>query len=271
MTIKVYPHKTEIEKEPINEKEINVTEINFEFSSEIEDELTKEAYFTCNGTTYKEIIVNNKCDIPYEVIENQGQVEIGVVAYEIQNEEYVKRYNPSPVYVSILSGSYKENAENSQPITPSELEQFEQALNDGLRESENVDIDAIKQNGETIVTVTNRRGIEKVVYILDGQKGDKGDKGDTGERGLQGETGPQGPQGERGIQGEQGVKGDTGASGRDGYKQYSAGENITIENDTISATVPEIDLSNYYTKSQIDGMIGNINSVLATLTTVEEG
>ncbi len=252
MTIKVYPHKMEIEKEPINEKEINVTEVNFEFY-EIEDELTKEAYFTCNGKTYKEIIANNKCNIPYEVLEKQGQVEIGVVAYELQDEEYVKRYNPSPVYVSILSGSYKENAENTQPITPSEMEQYQQALNDGLNEIDIV-LDDLQEKVDS-------------GYF----KGDKGDKGDTGERGLQGETGPQGPQGERGIQGEQGVKGDTGASGRDGYKQYQAGENITIENDTISATVPEIDLSNYYTKSQIDGMIGNINNVLATLTTVEEG
>jgi hypothetical protein len=56
------------------------------------------------------------------------------------------------------------------------------------------------------------------------QKGDKGDPGAAGARG------PQGPQGEPGTPGE------PGAPGRDGYVQYTAGSNISIENDVISAT-----------------------------------
>lgn len=55
-------------------------------------------------------------------------------------------------------------------------------------------------------------------------KGEKGDKGDTGL------TGPAGPRG------EQGVPGTNGSNGRDGYVQYTAGDNITIENNVISAS-----------------------------------
>lgn len=58
------------------------------------------------------------------------------------------------------------------------------------------------------------------------QKGDKGDAGETGPQGPQGETGPQGPQGE---------------PGRDGFIQYTAGKNIIIENNVISASGGNVD------------------------------
>jgi hypothetical protein len=92
-------------------------------------------------------------------------------------------------------------------------------------------------------------------------KGDKGNKGDTGERGPAGPVGPAGPQGERGLTGETGPKGETGPAGRDGYLQYTAGENITIENNVISAEVPEIDLSNYYDKDEVNGITGSLNNL----------
>lgn len=256
MKIQVNKHRTIIEKTPVNEKEINVTECEFVFDEEIENDYVKEAVFTKDYKSYKEIIINNKCQIPYEVLNKSGQVEIGVVVYKVNNGEYEKLYNPTPVYFNVLDGSLKDKIENSQEITPSELEQYQQALNDGLVEAENVNINASKSGSVATVTITDRYGVEKEVQISDGQDGK------DGEPGPQGQEGPQGPAGR---------DGQPGANGRDGYKQYQAGENITIENDTISATVPEIDLSNYYTKSQIDGMIGNINNVLATLTTVEEG
>lgn len=42
-----------------------------------------------------------------------------------------------------------------------------------------------------------------------------------------------------------GTNGVDGQPGRDGYRQYTAGDNITIENDVISADVPAVDLSKY--------------------------
>lgn len=130
MLIKVTPHIVKIIKEqsePINEKEINVSKCQFEFSEEIENDYVKEAYFTLNGNTYKQIIVNNECDYPGEVLEQKGELEIGVVVFKIENEEYVKLYNPTPDYYETWIGSLKE-AENSEPITPSDKEQIEQAI-----------------------------------------------------------------------------------------------------------------------------------------------
>lgn len=72
-----------------------------------------------------------------------------------------------------------------------------------------------------------------------GPKGEKGDKGDIGPQGPKGDKGDKGEQGEKGsqgIQGEKGDKGDKGDNGKDGAMQYVAGENITIEGNTISSS-----------------------------------
>ena len=174
MKLIVNPHKIEIDKSPVNEREIDITKCEFEFADEITNDYVKEAYFTFNGTSYKEIIVNNQCAIPSEVLAKKGQVEIGVVAYLVENEEEIKRYNPSPAYFNTWLGSLKDNAENSEPITPSEMEQFEQALNDGLNEVANVDIDAEQLDNGMSVTITNRYGEDKTVYAYDGEKGETG-------------------------------------------------------------------------------------------------
>ena len=152
MIVKVTPHIVKIvreQSEPINEKQINVSKCQFEFSEEIEDDYVKEAYFTLNGNTYKQIIVNNECDYPGEVLEQKGELEIGVVVFKVDNEEYVKLYNPTPDYYETWIGSLKD-AENSEPITPSDKEQIEQAI---------VNLQNNKQDtlisGENIKTLNN--------------------------------------------------------------------------------------------------------------------
>lgn len=171
MKIIVGKHKIEIEKNPVNEKELNISKCYFEFDEAITEDYVKEAYFTLSGNTYKQIIINNECDIPSEVLAKKGTIELGVVAYLVENETEIKRYNPSPAYFDTLAGSLKENAENSDPITPSEMEQYEQALNDALAPLENIDIDAEKVGNKTTVSITNRENVTKNVDIYDGDSG----------------------------------------------------------------------------------------------------
>lgn len=118
----------------INENEYNIHEVNFDFAEEITGELVKVALFTRGDTTYKMIIANNKCNIPTEILQEKGTFILGVYAYEEDNEELILRYSPSPIQLFVSAGSYIEDAENSEPITPSELEQYQQALQDGLSE-----------------------------------------------------------------------------------------------------------------------------------------
>lgn len=170
MKLIVKPHKIEIEKNPVNEKEINITKCEFVFDEEITNEFVKEAYFTLNGESYKQIILNNECNIPHEVLEEKGTVEIGVVAFIIEDETIVKRYNPSPVYISTLDGSLKD-AENSEPITPSDKEQMEQAIQDMEIKMNNLDIDAEKVGTTATITITKKDGTTKSVDVNDGDSG----------------------------------------------------------------------------------------------------
>ena len=228
MLLKVNPHKIEIVKSPVNEREINISKCTFEFADEITNDYVKEAYFTFGGTTYKQIIVNDECDFPSEVLAKKSTVEIGVVAYLVENETEIKRYNPSPAYFDTWIGSLKDNAENSEPITPSEMEQFEQALNDGLNEvndkldeidqaiddvneaiieTNNLDLDVDKQGKVATITLTKKDASTKTVTLSDGTSlmfnwdGTKlGIKTDEDAEytyvDLQGVQGPIGPKGE---------------------------------------------------------------------------
>ena len=272
MTIKVNPHTLEIQKDLINEREIDITKCKFVFDEEITDEYVKEAYFTFKGTSYKEIIVNNQCDIPSEVLTEKGQVEIGVVAYLVESEEEIKRYNPSPAYFNTMYGSLKDNAENSEPITPSEMEQYEQALQDGINQLANIDINAEETETGGIVEVTNKDGETTTITLTngaDGEPGPQGEKGDTGSTGPAGQDGfspianvsksgktatititdKNGTTTETISDGQDGQNGQDGSDGADGKDAkingvntltIEAGSNINIEQEgstmTISAT-----------------------------------
>jgi hypothetical protein len=136
-----------------------------------------------------------------------------------------------------------------------------------------------------------------------GDKGDKGDKGATGEQGPkgdtgatgpQGNTGPQGPRGEKGDTGSQGPQGRAGTAGSDGYspiaivEQTSTGAKITITDkngtttanvlngkdgeggsgggitlDTAMSDTSENAVQNKVIKAYVDGLIGDIESLLA--------
>ena len=189
MKLKVGQHKICIEKEPVNEKEIDITKCQFEFDEAITNDFVKEAYFTYNDVSYKQIIVNNECTIPYEVLQEKGTIEIGVVAFKVESEEVIKRYNPSPAYFNTWDGSLKGNAENSEPITPSEMEQYEQALQDGLEEvnsklplinqaledvnvaiteTNNLNLDVNKVGKVATIEITKKDGTKKTTTLEDG-------------------------------------------------------------------------------------------------------
>lgn len=172
MKIIVGKHELKIEKEIINEKEINITKCEFEFNEDITNDFVKDVYFTLNDETYKiSNIQNNECDIPNEVLNKKGMVELGVVAYLIENEEYVKRYNPTSTFFPSERGSLKEEYENSEELTPSDKEQMEQAIQEMETKVDNLDIDASKSGDTTTITITKKDGTTKNVEVDDGADG----------------------------------------------------------------------------------------------------
>lgn len=179
MKVIVKTNEIEIEKNNlINSGEYNITPCEFEFSEEYNG-LTKMAVFSTCSIDVKVAILNNRCVIPYEILENQGQVLLGVYGYESVNDELELRYSPTPKYFYVIQGSYKEG--NDPELPPkSEWEQVIEEVNTAINEANNLNIEAEKVGKVTTITITHKDGEEQEVQILDGEKGDKGDKGDAG-------------------------------------------------------------------------------------------
>lgn len=173
-----------IEKDNLNENEYKVHKVQFEFSNEYTQDLVKVALFTDEENTYKMVVSNDECNIPPEILAKEGNVVLGLYAYETESEELKVRYSPTPITIYIAEGSYisDEDTKNSEPITPSEMQQYEQELQAGLVQVQNIDIDAEKVGTTTTVTITDKDGNEKSVQILDGQDGQDGKDGTNRQR-----------------------------------------------------------------------------------------
>ena len=136
MKIIVNPHDLTIdEKSIVNEGEYNITQLDFEFSEEYTNDLVKKAIFIGNdGKAYEMVIFNNACMIPSEILLKNQLVLLGVYAYKVDEDNLVLRYSPTPKMFQISNGSYKADSVPSEEITPTQYEQYMQALQDGLNE-----------------------------------------------------------------------------------------------------------------------------------------
>lgn len=116
------------ETNELNKGEYNIHTCEFEFSNEY-DNLVKKALFTDSfGTTYSMDIIDNKCEIPYDVLSSNGNVILGVYGYITDGDTLVMRYSPKPTKFSVENGSYLENIDNTSEPTPTELEQLESRI-----------------------------------------------------------------------------------------------------------------------------------------------
>lgn len=136
MNIIVNPHDLTIEeKDIVNEGEYNITQLNFQFSKEYTDDLVKKAIFIGNDNKAYEMLINkNSCGIPSEILLKHQLVLLGVYAYKVNGDDLVLRYSPTPKIFQISDGSYKADSIPSEEITPSQFEQYQQALQNGLAE-----------------------------------------------------------------------------------------------------------------------------------------
>ena len=167
MNIKVNSHTLEINQNiDINAGEYNITTLNFEFSDEYEG-LTKMAVFSNCETSIKIAILNNQCSIPFDVLEEPGQVLLGVYGYEGEDDSLELRYSPEPQYFYVKHGSYQEGGEPTIP-PKSEWEEVVEEVNQAIDEANNLNISATKENYTTTITVTKKDGTTYDVEVLDG-------------------------------------------------------------------------------------------------------
>ena len=217
MKINVTENKVSIKEEQIlNENEYNIHKIQFDFSSEYTDDLVKAALFSIDNHTYKKIILNNECDIPPEVLTQRGYSILGVYAYKTEQDTLVLRYSPSPTRISVYDGSYKAEAENSEPITPSEIEQYQQILQNSLQQFQNQYNVLAEETEEDIQAIEDELQRKVDEGYFDGEDGRDGIDGRNGVDGRDGIDGRNGVDGRDGIDGRNGVDGITPTIGQNG-------------------------------------------------------
>ena len=195
MLVKVTKDTVKIVEEDyiLNKGEYKVNRCYFDFSEEYTDNLVKKAIFEHGDVKIEVVINNNECDIPYEVL-NFNTFEVRVYAYEVSGDDLVLRYSPTYTNAYLREGSYDADATEGEKITPSQYQQYEQALNDGLvevnsklddvdtaiTETNNLDITVSKLNRITTVALTKKDSTVETVQILDGEKGETGETGANG-------------------------------------------------------------------------------------------
>ena len=127
MQIIVNPHTIHLNKtETVNEGEYNINTCYFQFSEEYQG-LSCVAVFTNGTDTYSQIITNNQCIIPSEVLQSEGTMMVGVYGYEVDGDNLIKRYSPTPVSFYIEKGSYT-MADEPTPPSPSVVEQLQSQI-----------------------------------------------------------------------------------------------------------------------------------------------
>ena len=108
---------------------------NFSFSEEWHN-LTKTAIFVYNGVAFNETLVEDKCFVPYEAIENKGELSIGVFGTEISGENLEKRNTTDLLNVKIYEGSFIKGIQPEKP-SPETWELYLEEVNKLIEEATN--------------------------------------------------------------------------------------------------------------------------------------
>lgn len=167
MEIKVTKNNVTIQEiDPVHSGEFNVNVCNFTFSDTYTNDLVKKAIFTKlkYKTSYVVTIENDTCIIPYEVLQEQGEVQLGVYAYEVDGEDLILRYSPKATRFMVGIGSYIENTEEGSIYVPaSTIEEYEQQLQDLL-----ADVEASKDEIiEEVTQAATNEALQEVDNYID--------------------------------------------------------------------------------------------------------
>ena len=168
-----------------HENEYKITTCYFTFDEFTNSFEVKYAVFTVlsTGQSYQVDIINNQCDIPSEVLKHEYEtIKLGVYGINVddsgETDILEQRFSPSYTTFIVPTGSYEENAETPETITPSQYEIYSHELQEGLDDiaeavenAERLDVDANKVGGTTTITITKQDGTQKSVSVEDGIDG----------------------------------------------------------------------------------------------------
>lgn len=155
MKIKVTKDLCEIKENEIwNVGDYNVHTVQVELSPEFNGLVNKVRYFV-EDKSYDMLITDNVAQVPYEATVMEGTIKIGVYGYDADTDILVQ--STSPVNKYITSGTYTGDPDNTQPLTPTDKEQMESAIQKNTNDI--TDLKANKQDklisGVNIKTINN--------------------------------------------------------------------------------------------------------------------
>lgn len=165
MKIKVDVNNVTItEKSDIHKGEYNVNKCIFEFSGEYTKDLIYRAVFSCINGSYYQLILNNECNIPDEVLkEKDVNIELGVYAFILNDDNELElRYSPKPTYCKVENGSYKDGDKTEVP-SPTDYEKFLNEFNRNANEK----TEAFDENYKN-----KKSEIDKVAEVVSKDKSD---------------------------------------------------------------------------------------------------
>lgn len=121
-----------------HENEYHITTCHFNFDEFTNNFQVKRVIFTVlsNGCMYESDIIDNKCNVPIEVLKHEYEtIKLGVYGFNIgDDEELENRFSPTPDKFVVPSGSYQDGAESPEPITPSQYDIYSDRLQEGLNQ-----------------------------------------------------------------------------------------------------------------------------------------
>lgn len=122
------------------------------------------------------------CIVPHEVLRRARKVVVNLVGITTDGEEVTERLTTYPITAIDVNAYAHADGDNCAPITPSQFEQFVNAVREEVANIK--DIDRAVLNADYTLTIYYSDGTTDTVGPI------------RGEQGPQGEPGPQGPPGE---------------------------------------------------------------------------
>lgn len=155
MILKVNKDICEIKQNEVwNVGDYNVHTVEVELSDEFNGLVNKVRYFI-EDNSYDMLITDNVAQVPYEVTLIEGTIKIGVYGYDADTNILVQSTSPVNKYIS--SGTYTGEADNTEPLTPTDKQQMESAIQknaDDIINLQNNKQDVLI-SGENIKTINN--------------------------------------------------------------------------------------------------------------------
>ena len=155
MILKVNKDICEIKQNEVwNVGDYNVHTVEVELSDEFDGLVNKVRYFV-EDNSYDMLITDNVAQVPYEATLTEGTIKIGVYGYDADTNILVQ--STSPVNKYITSGTYTGEADNTEPLTPTDKQQMESAIQkntDDITDLQNNKQDLLI-SGENIKTINN--------------------------------------------------------------------------------------------------------------------